>query len=146
MTYKNFHPDLRSKICFINFISFHSFHFIHFITRKINSMPNGNLTWLSMIVTMKKLRNAHKSIQQLTLRFWKTQQWKGNPRKDIGLNTPIPSRNALENLSLNRNGKSGSPSTNSKWNDGYTQKCRGYSQYSAKLTDLYLCQHLSVDL
>ena len=31
--------------------------------------------------------------------------------KDIGLNTPIPSRNALENLSLNRNGKSGSPLT-----------------------------------
>ena len=77
-------------------------------------MPNRNLTWLSMIVTMKKLRNAHKSIQPLRLRFGKTQQWKGNPRKDIGLNTPIPSRNALENLILNRNGKSGSPSTNSK--------------------------------
>ena len=27
------------------------------------------------------------------------------------MNTPIPSCNALENLSLNRNGKSGSPST-----------------------------------
>ena len=74
-------------------------------------MPNGNLTWLSMIVTMKKLRNGHKSIQPLRLRFGKTQQWKGNPRKDIGLNTPIPSRNALEDLSLNRNGISGSPLT-----------------------------------
>ena len=31
--------------------------------------------------------------------------------KDTGLNTPISSRNALENMSLNRNGKSGSPST-----------------------------------
>ena len=31
--------------------------------------------------------------------------------KDNGLNTPIPSRNALENLSLNRNGESGLPST-----------------------------------
>ena len=31
--------------------------------------------------------------------------------KDIGLNTPIPSRNALENLSLNRDGKSRSPLT-----------------------------------
>ena len=72
-------------------------------------MPNGNLTWLSMIVTMKKIRKGHKSIQPLRLRFGKSQQWKGHPRKDIGLNTPIPSRNALENLSLNRNGKSGSP-------------------------------------
>ena len=30
---------------------------------------------------------------------------------ELGLNTPIPSRNALENLSLNRNGISGSPLT-----------------------------------
>ena len=74
------------------------------IMQASKTMPHGNLPWLSMIVTMKKLRNDHKSIQPLRLRFGKTQQWKGNRRKDIGLNTPIPSRNALEDLSLNRIG------------------------------------------
>ena len=74
-------------------------------------MSKENLTWLCMIVTIKKLRNGHKSIKPLRLRFGKTQQWKGNLRKDIVLNTPIPSRNALKDLSLNRNGISGSPLT-----------------------------------
>ena len=40
-----------------------------------------------MIMTMKKLRNGLKSIKPLRLRFGKTQQRKGNTRKDIGVNT-----------------------------------------------------------
>jgi len=67
-------------------------------------------------LTDLKLRNGHSSTQPVRFgkspqRFRKTQSWNWNPSKDLGLNSPIASRNALGNLSLNHNGISGIPAT-----------------------------------
>ena len=50
----------------------------------------------------KKQRDSRVHQSHVTQAFSARQAMKN---KDNGLNTPIPSRNALENLSLNRNGK-----------------------------------------
>ena len=96
-----------------------SAHVVFLLKKTTQRLKNWSFAWKNCLFLLKKTSQRHKklkffmnkSIQPLRLRFGKTQQWKGNPLKDIGLNTPIPSRNALENMSLNRNGISGSPLT-----------------------------------
>lgn len=67
-------------------------------------------------LTDLKLRHSNSSTQPLRfgktpLMFGKSSSWKWNPSKDLGLNSPIASRNALGNLSLNHNGISGISAT-----------------------------------
>jgi len=62
-----------------------------------------------------KLRNGYSTqpvgFGRSSPRFGKSQSWNSHRPKDLGLSTPILSRNALGNLSLNQNGISGISAT-----------------------------------